>query len=111
MMRLPEDGAKVLEYLYVFTMVGRVAIDPLTATQRSLATLPRLKVLRLLTWPVDCKDRRSQSPWGPIRWREHRAQYLNELDIVADSIARLFEGWRDDSQDRLSVITFGNAEL
>jgi hypothetical protein len=39
-----------------------------------------------------------------------RIAYLNGLDVVAESVARLFQRLRGEHQQRLSVITFGNAE-
>lgn len=45
-----------------------------------------------------------------MRWTQHISAYLESVDIIADSIARLFVRLRDGGQDRLSVITFGNAE-
>lgn len=81
----------------------------LTLRQRRFARLPELKVLRILTWPIDCTGRATL--WRQvIRPRQHREAYLTQLDIVADTIARLFSSWRGASKTRLSVITFGNAE-
>lgn len=72
--------------------------------------MPRLKVLRVLTWPIDCNHGNYYPETHTPNWPQNRIQYLAQLDTIADSIARLFSGRRKDHHDRLSVITFGNAE-
>lgn len=75
--------------------------------------MPRLKILRILTWPVDCEERHGKPrpiEMQPLNLKERRACFLGRLDAFADSIARLFSAHRDEHADRLSVITFGNAE-
>ncbi|KAK5172589.1 uncharacterized protein LTR77_002709 [Saxophila tyrrhenica] len=74
-----------------------------------LATLPHLKVFRILTWPYIAGR--------PLPPRDNcgaqdafKVRYLHELRIIASSIARLFTRLRGDHGRRLSVITFGHAE-
>lgn len=45
-----------------------------------------------------------------MEWSQQISRYLRDVDIIADSIARTFAQLRNGGQDRLSVITFGNAE-
>lgn len=68
--------------------------------------LPKLKILRILTWPVDCNPKRSTN----MRHHQIKHEYLAKLEVVADTIARIFAGACTKQQDRLSVITFGSAE-
>ena len=89
----------------------RLVCSRLTSIQTLLASLPQLKILRILSWPTDCNPKQYSSHWYTPRWKEHRREYLSQLDTVADSIARLFASLRSSHSSRLSVITFGNAEM
>ena len=48
---------------------------------------------------------------GPLSEGHHLAKrYLKQLDIIANSIARVFASLQGEHHQRLSVITFGSAE-
>ena len=81
----------------------------LTNVQEKLASLPRLKILRILTWPIMCDPAFTRMGECGLR-RSQQKLYLKQLDTIATSIARLFASLRSDHHDRLSVITFGSAE-
>lgn len=76
-----------------------------------LASLPRLKILRILTWPHVAADPLVDTMASiNRRFSPGREKYLQSLHTIADSIARLFHQIRDEHADRLSVIMFGHTE-
>jgi hypothetical protein len=86
--------------------------------QDSLATLPKLKTLRILTWPI-ISDKEYLAIERIQQKRPYRKWfYLKSLDILATSIARRLRYRRQDLQrefpdteyQRLSVLIFGSAE-
>lgn len=86
--------------------------------QDSLATLPKLKTLRILTWPI-IADKEYLAIERIVQKRTHRRWfYLKYLDVLATSIVRKVRYRRQDLQGEfpdteyqgLSVLIFGSAE-
>ena len=75
-----------------------------------LASLPKLKVLRILTWPTASGRPFVAEEDNKGAWVAQSKKYLKQLDIIAASIAHLFSCLRTSYQQRLSVIVFGSAQ-
>lgn len=75
-----------------------------------LAALPKLKTLRILTWPV-ISDKQFVNLGHSRRERKAKPKiYLKYLDVFATAFARHFSYARGEHHQRLSVLMFGSAE-
>ena len=86
--------------------------------QNALAALPKLKTLRILTWPVIGNEEYLALDRSQGSLAHKKRIYLKHLDIIATSIARQFSLVRREPRQTfpgceyhaLSVIIFGSAE-